>query len=163
MYRQERIGKGGKKFSIWKFRTMVEDADEILRHYLEKHPELSREWNETHKLKNDPRVTVIGKFLRRFSMDEYPQLLNVLQGDMSLVGPRPIVDEEVTYYQQSFQLYKRVKPGLTGLWQVSGRNDTSYDQRVRLDLYYVNNWSVWLDILILAKTVKAVLVGKGAY
>lgn len=163
LYRQERIGKGGKKFSIWKFRTMVENADEILAHYLQKHPELAEEWNTSHKLKNDPRVTTIGKFLRRFSLDEFPQIINVLQGDMSLVGPRPIVGAEIAYYRHSYLLYKRVKPGLTGLWQVSGRNDTSYDQRVRLDLYYVNNWSIWLDIFILAKTIKAVLVGKGAY
>lgn len=162
-YRQDRLGKGGKKFSIWKFRTMVVNADEILAHHLHKHPELADEWNETYKLRNDPRVTAVGKFLRRFSLDEFPQIFNVIQGDMSLVGPRPIVEKEINNYKQSYQLYKRVKPGLTGLWQVSGRNDTSYDQRVHLDLYYVNNWSIWLDVHILVRTIKAVIVGKGAY
>lgn len=163
IYRQVRFGKGGKEFSIWKFRTMVKNADEILDHYLEEHPESAGEWNLTHKLKSDPRVTAVGKFLRRFSLDEFPQLLNVLQGNMSLVGPRPIVQEEIGFYKTSYHLYMRVKPGLTGLWQVSGRNDTSYDQRVELDLYYVNNWSIWLDVFILAKTIKAVIIGKGAY
>ena len=163
MYRQVRLGKDGKVFSIWKFRTMVKNADEILEHHLEKHPELADEWNCTHKLKNDPRITRFGKFLRRFSLDEFPQILNVLPGDMSLVGPRPIVGDEIGYYKTSYHLYTRVKPGLTGLWQVSGRNDTSYEQRVQLDSYYVNNWSIWLDVYILAKTTKAVLAGKGAY
>jgi Undecaprenyl-phosphate galactose phosphotransferase WbaP len=162
-YRQIRLGKAKKAFSIWKFRTMVENADKILYRYLRKHPDLAEEWKQTHKLKNDPRVTRVGKFLRRFSLDEFPQILNVLQGDMSLVGPRPIVDDETKYYGMAYHLYTRVKPGMTGLWQVSGRNDTSYEQRVQLDLYYVNNWSMWLDVYILVNTIKAVIFGKGAY
>ena len=163
MYRQVRFGKRGKPFSIWKFRTMVKNADEILVHYLEKHPDLAEEWNRGYKLKNDPRITSVGKFLRRFSLDEFPQIFNVLQGDMSLVGPRPIVKDEISYYNKAYHLYTRVKPGMTGLWQVSGRNNTSYEQRVKLDLYYVNNWSIWLDLYILARTLKAVIAGKGAY
>lgn len=163
MYRQDRLKKGGKIFSIWKFRTMVYNADAILDHYLAQHPELTEEWNQTHKLINDPRITHVGKFLRRFSLDEFPQILNVLQGDMSLVGPRPIVEDEIINYGGSYHLYTRVKPGMTGLWQVSGRNDTSYEQRVQLDLYYVNNWSIWLDLFILANTLKAVFTGRGAY
>ncbi len=163
IYHQVRFGKDGKTFSIWKFRTMVKNADEILAHYLEKHSELADEWYRTHKLKNDPRITGAGKFFRRFSLDEFPQILNVLRGDMSLVGPRPIVEDEINYYGLSYHLYTRVKPGLTGLWQVSGRNNTTYEQRVQLDMYYVNNWSIWLDVFILAKTIGAVIIGNGAY
>jgi len=163
LYRQGRIGKGRKPFSIWKFRTMVVNADEILADYLEQHPELADEWNETHKLKNDPRITAVGKLMRRLSLDEFPQILNILRGEMSLVGPRPIVEDEIQYYGTSFHLYTRVKPGLSGIWQVSGRNDLEYAQRVELDSYYVNNWSIWLDVYILAKTITAVLSGRGAY
>ena len=162
-YRQVRLGKGGKSFPIWKFRTMIQNADEILELYLKRHPELADEWNQTHKLKKDPRVTFVGKIMRRLSLDEFPQILNVLKGEMSLVGPRPIVESEISYYSSAYDLYTRVKPGLTGLWQVSGRNDTSYTQRVELDVYYVNNWSIWLDIVILAKTIGAVIRGRGAY
>jgi Undecaprenyl-phosphate galactose phosphotransferase WbaP len=163
MYRQTRFGKGGKPFSIWKFRTMVKNADEMMDHYLEKHPELANEWKQSHKLKKDPRVTRVGRFLRRFSLDEFPQILNILPGEMSLVGPRPIVEDEIPQYGMSYHLFKRVKPGLTGFWQISGRNDTTYERRVDLDLYYINNWSIWFDIYILAKTFAAVLLGKGAY
>ncbi len=163
MYRQVRIGRGGKPFSIWKFRTMVKNADDILDLFLEKHPELADEWNDAHKLKNDPRITTVGKFLRRFSLDEFPQIFNVLMGNMSLVGPRPIVEDEINLYKSSYHAYTRVKPGITGLWQVSGRNDISYEDRVQLDLYYVHNWSIWFDVLILAKTGLVVIAGKGAY
>lgn len=163
LYSQERIGKSGKSFSAWKFRSMVKNADEILAHYLEGHPEFRKEWAETQKLKNDPRITRVGKFLRKTSLDELPQLLNVLFGEMSLVGPRPIVSDEVSRYDEVWDLYKRVRPGITGQWQISGRNDTSYKERTTMDAYYVRNGSVWLDIYILARTVKVVLFRDGAY
>jgi len=163
IYTQKRIGKDGREFTIWKFRTMVINADQVLYEYLQKHPALQAEWNESQKIKSDPRVTAIGKILRRLSLDELPQFLNILHGEMSLVGPRPIVQEEIQYYRNKYHLYSKVKPGLTGLWQVSGRNDLDYTERVNLDEYYVRNWSVWMDIYILASTIKAVLTGKGAY
>jgi lipopolysaccharide/colanic/teichoic acid biosynthesis glycosyltransferase len=134
-----------------------------LKTYLEVHPELREEWERDHKLKDDPRVTWIGRLLRRTSLDELPQLWNILRGDMSLVGPRPIVQDEVAKYGERFALFCKVRPGLSGLWQVSGRNDTTYAERVALDCYYVRNWSVWLDLVILARTVRVVLLGKGAY
>ncbi|MEM1309596.1 MAG: sugar transferase, partial [Cyanobacteria bacterium P01_H01_bin.153] len=121
------------------------------------------EWERERKLKSDPRITRVGRFLRRTSLDELPQLWNVLRGDMSLVGPRPIVDDEIIYYADKFELYKRVHPGITGLWQVSGRNDVTYAERVNLDAYYVRNWSVWLDIYILLRTIWVVMIGDGAY
>jgi len=162
-YRQKRIGRNGKEILVWKFRTMVKNADQKLEDYLLKHPNLREEWKATQKIKNDPRVTGVGKFLRRFSLDELPQIINVLRGEMSLVGPRPIVDEEIDFYKNHFHLYKKVKPGMTGLWQISGRNDTTYEERVKFDEYYVRNWSAWIDIYILACTAKVVLNGKGAY
>jgi Undecaprenyl-phosphate galactose phosphotransferase WbaP len=163
LYGQKRIGHRGKIFTAWKFRSMVLDADRILEKCLSGNPVLRQEWERDHKLKNDPRVTRIGRFLRKTSLDELPQLWNVLVGDMSLVGPRPIVHQEIERYGASFQLYTRVKGGLTGLWQVSGRNNTTYDQRVQLDTFYVRNWSVWLDLCILFRTVAVVLFGHGAY
>ncbi len=163
IYRQKRIGRNGKEFMVWKFRTMVENADQVLEDYLLRHTDLLEEWKSTQKIKNDPRVTGVGKFLRRFSLDELPQMINVLDGEMSLVGPRPIVEEEIDFYKSHFHLYKKVKPGMTGLWQISGRNDTTYEERVKLDEYYVRNWSAWADIYILAATLKVVLSGKGAY
>lgn len=162
-YRQTRIGQGGKLFKAWKFRSMVVNADLALLQYLETHPELQASWTRDHKLKRDPRTTRIGRFLRRTSLDELPQLWNVLVGEMSMVGPRPIVTEEVWRYGDKFDLYLQVLPGLTGLWQVSGRNNVTYEERVNLDAYYVRNWSVWLDIYILIRTIKVVLVGDGAY
>ena len=162
-YGQTRIGRGGREFMAWKFRSMVKDADAQLNTYLEVHPELREEWERDHKLKDDPRVTWIGRLLRRTSLDELPQLWNILRGDMSLVGPRPIVQDEVAKYGERFALFCKVRPGLSGLWQVSGRNDTTYAERVALDCYYVRNWSVWLDLVILARTVRVVLLGKGAY
>jgi Undecaprenyl-phosphate galactose phosphotransferase WbaP len=162
-YGQKRIGRGGHEFMAWKFRSMVKDADAQLKTYLEVHPELREEWERDHKLKDDPRVTWIGRLLRRTSLDELPQLWNILRGDMSLVGPRPIVQDEVAKYGERFALFCKVRPGLSGLWQVSGRNDTTYAERVALDCYYVRNWSVWLDLVILARTVRVVLLGKGAY
>lgn len=162
-YRQQRIGRGGEHFTIVKFRSMVPDADAKLAQYLADHPELRDQWHKDHKLKDDPRITRVGRFLRKTSLDEFAQLLNVVKGDMSLVGPRPIVDDEVEKYGRVFELYKQVSPGITGIWQTSGRNDVSYDERVRMDTYYVRNWSVWLDISLLTKTIMTVLVRRGAY
>jgi len=162
-YGHKRIGKGGREFTAWKFRTMVVDADLKLKEYLERNPESLAEWDATHKLKDDPRITWLGRILRRFSLDEFPQLWNVIKGEMSLVGPRPIVADEIHHYGNRFDPYTWVKPGMTGLWQVSGRNDTTYEERVSLDEYYVRNWSMWLDVYILARTVAIVLRRKGAY
>jgi Undecaprenyl-phosphate galactose phosphotransferase WbaP len=162
-YSQSRVGQDGTRFRAWKFRSMVENADQILQHHLSQNPVLREEWERDHKLKDDPRITAVGRFLRRTSLDELPQIWNVLKGEMSLVGPRPIVDAEISKYGNSFHLYTRVRSGLTGLWQVSGRNDTSYDQRVQLDVFYVRNWSVWLDLYILFRTIETVVFRKGAY
>jgi Undecaprenyl-phosphate galactose phosphotransferase WbaP len=159
----KRIGQDGRTFKAWKFRTMVHDADAVLRRHLDADPALAEEWRVTHKLRHDPRVTPLGRLLRRASLDELPQVLNVLKGEMSLVGPRPIVALEVEKYGDNYGLYCRVKPGITGLWQVSGRNNTTYAERVTYDQYYVRNWSVWLDLYILKSTVRTVLTGDGAY
>jgi Undecaprenyl-phosphate galactose phosphotransferase WbaP len=158
-----RYGLDGNTFRAWKFRTMVPDASAKLAEFLARHPERLSEWERDHKLKDDPRVTLLGKWLRRLSFDELPQLVNVLLGQMSLVGPRPIVKAEIHKYGVGFELYSRVRPGITGLWQVSGRNNTSYEERVLLDEYYVHNWSVWLDIYILIRTLKVVATADGAY
>lgn len=162
-YRQTRIGQGGRLFKAWKFRSMVVNADRALQRYLAVHPEQQASWDKDHKLKQDPRITRIGRLLRRTSLDELPQLWNVLRGEMSMVGPRPIVQDEVWRYGDKFDLYLQVLPGLTGLWQVSGRNNVTYEERVNFDAYYVRNWSVWLDIYILICTIKVVLAGDGAY
>jgi Undecaprenyl-phosphate galactose phosphotransferase WbaP len=158
-----RYGKDGKPFKAWKFRSMVQDADAALFEYLTSHPAEKQEWERTRKLKRDPRITWIGRLLRRTSLDELPQLWNALKREMSLVGPRPIVQEEIEKYGEEFHLYQQVMPGLTGLWQVSGRNNLSYEKRISLDSYYVRNWSVWLDIYVLSRTLKAMLKGEGAY
>ncbi len=142
---------------------MVTDADQVLAQYLASHPDLQEDWNQNQKLKDDPRITRIGKFLRRTSLDELPQLWNVLKGEMSIVGPRPITQEEVWRYDDKFDDYLQVLPGITGLWQVSGRNNLTYAERVDLDAYYVRNWSVRLDVYILMRTIRVVLVGDGAY
>jgi Undecaprenyl-phosphate galactose phosphotransferase WbaP len=163
LYGHSRVGKGGKKFMAWKFRTMVKDADRKLQEYLDRYPDMRSEWESTHKLRSDPRVTPLGGILRRYSLDELPQLINVLKGEMSLVGPRPIVEDEVRHYGDLFDPYTWVRPGITGMWQVSGRSDTTYAQRVSLDEYYVRNWSIWLDLYILVRTVFVVLLRKGAY
>lgn len=162
-FAHSRIGRHGRRFKAWKFRTMKVNSEAVLRDYLAQHPEAQAEWDRDHKLRDDPRVTKFGRFARKTSLDELPQLWNVLIGDMSLVGPRPIVDEEVVRYGQTFRLYASVKPGITGMWQVSGRNDISYDERVLLDQFYIRHWSPWLDIYILAKTVVALLHRDGAY
>lgn len=161
-FSQKRIGRGGEDIVIWKFRTMVTDAEEVLEEYLATDPALRAEWEESHKLACDPRITRVGRILRKTSLDELPQLWNVLRGDLSLVGPRPIVWDEVEKYREGFSLYKKVKPGVTGLWQISGRSETTYAERVRLDAYYVRNWSVWFDIYILIKTPAEVFLGRGA-
>jgi len=163
LYGHERLGKDGKHFTAYKFRSMVTDSQERLKKLFESNPELKSEWERNHKLQNDPRVTFIGRFLRRTSIDEFPQLLNILKGEMSLVGPRPIVDEEVSRYGEDFGWIFSVRPGMTGMWQVSGRSETDYAVRVLYDTYYLQSWSVWLDIWILFMTFGAVLRGKGAY
>jgi lipopolysaccharide/colanic/teichoic acid biosynthesis glycosyltransferase len=142
---------------------MFQNADEVLVQYLEENPELRAEWEENFKLKDDPRITRMGKFLRKTSLDELPQLWNVVKGEMSLVGPRPIVADEIVRYTDKFTYYTQVPPGVTGLWQVSGRNDIGYEQRVSLDEYYVRNRSIWLNLHILVRTVLAVLRRHGAY
>ena len=163
LYRHLRVGRGGRTFWCVKFRTMIPNADQVLRGLLEKDPELRAEWTRDRKLRRDPRVTRLGHFLRRSSLDELPQLLNVLRGEMSLVGPRPVVREELLRYGRSVGIYLSVKPGITGLWQVTGRNNTSYRRRVALDTYYVRNQNVLLDLYILTKTTGVVLRGNGAY
>jgi Undecaprenyl-phosphate galactose phosphotransferase WbaP len=162
-FRQRRIGRFGRKFHIYKFRTMFQNADQVLQNYLDNSPALKAEWLATHKLKQDPRVTRLGAILRKTSLDELPQLWNILIGEMSLIGPRPIVDAEVEKYGKCFDLYIQVRPGLTGLWQVSGRNNTTYERRVELDEYYIRNRSLKLDLQILWKTVFVVLRKDGAY
>jgi len=162
-YGQRRIGRNHSTFRIWKIRTMQVNADELLRNALAKDGALREEWLSNRKLRHDPRITRVGRFLRKASLDELPQVWNVLRGEMSLVGPRPIVEEEIANYGANFSLYCRVTPGLTGLWQVSGRNTVSCRDRVRLDSYYVRNWSPWLDLNILARTARVVLTGQGAY
>lgn len=159
----ERIGRSGKTFKCFKFRSMVVGAEKILQDLLEADTEARHEWDADYKLKNDPRITPIGAFLRRTSLDELPQLLNVLKGEMSLVGPRPIVEGELAKYGKDVNYYLEARPGMTGLWQVSGRNDTDYVNRVYLDAWYVKNWSLWYDIAILFKTFKVVLSKQGAY
>jgi Undecaprenyl-phosphate galactose phosphotransferase WbaP len=163
LYGHERIGKHGRRFRAWKFRTMFQNASVVLEQYLDVHPEMQEEWQRDHKLRCDPRITRIGKFLRKTSLDELPQLWNVLRGQMSLVGPRPIVTAEIAKYGPYFALYTAVTPGITGLWQVSGRNNTTYDERVQLDTYYVRNWSLWIDFFLLLRTIRIVLFARGAY
>lgn len=162
-FRQKRIGRGGREINVFKFRTMVANAPEVLKKTLAENPELKKEWRETQKLMNDPRLTRVGRFLRHTSLDELPQIFNVLKGEMSLVGPRPIVKNEIVRYGDAFDMYIRVRPGITGLWQVSGRNDVGYAKRVALDQEYVYNWSIWMDIYIILRTVPAMLSGRGAY
>ncbi len=163
IFMQQRIGRGGRPFMCYKFRTMYLDAEKRLKHILATDPEARAEWEEHRKLRNDPRVTGLGKFLRETSLDELPQIFNVLKGEMSLVGPRPVVQEEIEkYYKENAEFYLRVPPGITGLWQVSGRSNTSYEYRVSLDAWYVRNWNLWLDIIILLKTVRVVLKKEGA-
>jgi len=159
IYRRRVMGVNGRQFDAFKFRTMVCNGDEILK----QHPELLEEYQRNQKLKVDPRITRLGRFLRKASIDELPQLFNVLRSEMSLVGPRMICPDEMALYRQAGINLLTVKPGITGLWQVSGRSDISYDERVQLDLYYVRNWSIWLDMQLLWRTIPAVLRKRGAY
>jgi exopolysaccharide production protein ExoY len=163
LYRHPRIGRGRRPFLCLKFRTMVPEGDDVLKRHLRSSPSAAKEWAETRKLKNDPRVTVVGGVLRKFSLDELPQLVNVLRGDMSIVGPRPIVADEVTMYGKDARYYFVARPGLTGPWQVSGRSDESYENRVALDRAYVENWSFWRDIIVITRTVPVLLYAKGSY
>ena len=163
LFRQRRFGRGGREFTLLKFRTMVQDAQGVLEGHLAANEQHRWEWAETQKLRKDPRITRVGRVLRKFSLDELPQLLNVLRGDMSLVGPRPIIDEELERYGSAIDVYHQVRPGLTGLWQVSGRNDLTYEQRVRLDVQYVRTRSFRGDLRLLLRTPRAVLRGRGAY
>lgn len=163
IFKHKRIGKDGKPFNCYKFRTMCVDAKQKLEVLLANDPEAREEWSRDFKLKNDPRITRSGAFLRRTSLDELPQIFNVIKGEMSLVGPRPIVQEEIEKYGAFIKDYLSVKPGITGYWQVNGRSDTTYEQRVMMDVWYVHNWSIWFDIMILWRTVKSVIAGTGAY
>lgn len=162
VFRHLRLGRNGHAFGCLKFRSMVTDGDAVLAAHLAAHPDARAEWDATHKLSNDPRVTTLGRVLRKTSLDELPQLINVLRGEMSLVGPRPIVEAEVGRYGSAFAACFSVPPGVTGLWQVSGRSDTSYAERAALDLAYATDWSLWRDLVILLRTVPAVLAQRGS-
>lgn len=163
LFGHTRIGARGRAFTCWKFRSMVVDADSVLHEVLERDPLARREWENDFKLRNDRRVTRLGAILRTTSLDELPQLFNVLRGEMSLVGPRPIVSAEVPRYGQAIDAYAQCRPGLTGLWQVSGRNDVTYNERVRLDVTYVSQWSLLLDVRIVLKTLSVIVKRSGAY
>lgn len=164
IYGHTRVGRHGRTFKCLKFRSMVQDSDRVLQDLLGRDPEARAEWERDFKLRNDPRITRVGRFIRRTSLDELPQLWNVLKGDMSIVGPRPVVAEEFErYYDAAREHYLSVPPGLTGLWQVSGRNDLSYDQRVALDRQYVERWNVFTDFTIVMRTVWVMMASHGAY
>ena len=163
IFKHRRIGKDGKEFYCYKFRSMCVDADVKLKELLEKDPEARAEWDKDFKLKNDPRITRSGAFLRKTSLDELPQIFNVLKGEMSLVGPRPIIQAEVPRYGKFIEDYYLVRPGITGMWQTSGRNDIDYEERVQMDTWYVRNWNFWFDIVLLWRTFKIVWGGRGAY
>ena len=163
IFAHQRIGRGGRLFPVLKFRSMATDAPARLQHLLDTDPEVRAQWERDHKLRNDPRVTPLGEFLRRSSLDELPQLFNVLRGEMSLVGPRPIVQAEAYRYGRRIRDYCSVRPGITGLWQVSGRNDTSYKRRIAIDVLYCRRKSLLLDVQILLMTVPAVLLRRGSY
>ena len=161
-YDQLRIGKNGKYFKLYKYRSMVIGADEILKEYLAENEEAKIEFEKNQKLRNDPRITKLGKFLRKTSLDEFPQFINILKGDMSLVGPRPIVDREVKLFGNKMKTVHSVRPGLTGYWAANGRSDTSYDERVDMEVYYAENFSLALDMKIIFKTIKSVIKKEGA-
>jgi Undecaprenyl-phosphate galactose phosphotransferase WbaP len=163
LFAHRRLGRNGQYFYCLKFRSMAVDAERRLKDLLASDPAARAEWEKDHKLRNDPRVTKLGEFLRKTSLDELPQLFNVLRGEMSLVGPRPIVEAEIAKYGRRFSHYCAVKPGITGLWQVSGRNDTTYRARVAMDCVYAARRSVWMDFRVLALTVPAVLARRGSY
>jgi len=161
-YKQLRIGKNGKYFEIYKYRSMIVGADKILKTYLDEHEDAKREFEENHKLDNDPRITKVGKILRKTSLDEFPQFINVLIGNMSLIGPRPIVDDEIEKYGKNKDKFLSVKPGITGYWAAYGRSNTSYNRRIKQELYYVDNFSFKLDAKIFFKTISAVCKKEGA-
>lgn len=164
LFKHKRCGRNLVEFDMLKFRTMRSDADGLLERYVRENQEAQEDWIKKNKIKNDPRITNVGKILRKTSLDELPQLLNVIKGDMSIVGPRPDTKEALTnFYEEYREIYSRVKPGITGLWQVSGRSDLDYEKRVKLDYLYVLNWSLWLDFVIMLKTFRAILSGQGAY
>ena len=162
-YGHKRIGRNGKEFKCWKFRSMAIDADKQLEKILAENPKMREEWERDRKFTDDPRVTKIGKILRKTSIDEIPQFFNVLTGEMSFIGPRPVTKPELEKYGSKADYVLTVKPGLSGMWQISGRSDTGYEERITLDSYYIQNWSVWLDLWIIIKTIYVVLKGKGAY
>jgi exopolysaccharide production protein ExoY len=163
LYGHPRVGHNGRTFRCLKFRTMVTDGDHVLRKHLDANPKAREEWLATRKLQDDPRVTAVGTVLRKLSLDELPQLLNIIRGEMSIVGPRPVVEDELVLYEGAAVYYLKARPGLTGLWQVSGRNDVSYSERVGLDTHYVKNWSLRSDMMIIAKTIPAVCLSRGSY
>lgn len=162
-YGHRRIGHNGQSFKCLKFRTMMEKGDEVLEEFFRINPDAYEEWRTTRKLQNDPRVTVVGAVLRKLSLDELPQLLNIIRGEMSVVGPRPVVEDELELYDLAAVFYLRSRPGLTGLWQISGRNDVSYATRVAFDTQYVQNWSLFADLVIVFKTIPAVCLSRGSY
>lgn len=163
IYKHKRIGYKGRQFNCLKFRTMVEDADQMLDKILEENPKMRLEWDRFKKIPDDPRITKIGKYLRQTSLDELPQLINVIKGEMSLVGPRPVLYEELQLFNEGSDYYLEVKPGITGLWQISGRSDIDFQKRVELESWYVKNYSLWLDITVIIRTIKVVLTKAGAY
>lgn len=163
LFNQMRVGRDGRQFLVYKFRTMRVDAEERLAHVLANDPQAAAEWARYQKLRNDPRVTTLGRFLRKSSLDELPQLLNILRGEMSVIGPRPVTPAEALRYGTLYPYYVAVKPGVLGLWQVKGRNLLSYPERIALDVQYVKTWSVWQDVKILAMAVPVVLMARGAY
>ncbi|MCI6924705.1 MAG: exopolysaccharide biosynthesis polyprenyl glycosylphosphotransferase, partial [Megasphaera elsdenii] len=163
IFKHRRVGRNGKEFNCYKFRSMCVDADVKLKELLERDPEARKEWETEFKLKNDPRITKSGAFLRKTSLDELPQVFNVLKGEMSLVGPRPIIQDEVPKYGPYIKDFYMVRPGVTGMWQTSGRSDTTYEERVQMDTWYVRNWNVWFDIVLIWRTIAVVLKHKGAY
>ncbi|WP_162568885.1 sugar transferase [Variovorax sp. SRS16] len=159
---QNRLGERGQRFRFYKFRSMVHNSEHVLDEFLSRNDMARTEWDTFQKLEKDPRITPIGQFIRKLSLDELPQFWNVLKGDMSIVGPRPCMERQRSLYGKGWEHYCAMRPGITGLWQVSGRNRLSYARRVELDVEYVNNWSLWLDIKILFKTVRAVITGEGS-
>lgn len=161
LYTQKRIGKNGKEIYIYKFRSMVPDADELLKELL-KQPEYKKEWDLNQKFENDPRITKIGKILRKTSLDELPQFINVLKGDMSCIGPRPLVEGELEAHNGNHEIYESVRPGISGCWACNGRSETTYEKRLELEYYYCKNCSIWLDIKCIFKTIRAVILKNGA-
>jgi len=162
IYAHRRVGHNGIPFQCYKFRTMIQSSEEFMRSYLAANPDAAQEWAATRKLKKDPRVTFLGNVLRRSSLDELPQFINVLRGEMSCVGPRPVVDDELKFYGTNASQYLQARPGLTGAWQVSGRSNTTYEERVAMDCQYVREWSLWTDIVILVKTIPAAVALRGS-